>query len=152
MTYWGVLITIFRFPWRLSDRQSRAFRQAGSEPAAAGKPTLSPRRLAGHRKRFGALRLAITGQAAWRLCIHACQRAPRAAGEIVGFRTPEYIAAKLNTPALFAGEPIMLAVAESLSKSADGAAPIAWPAGTIFFKTALKVKDVLRRLNQCPKQ
>jgi len=69
--------------------------------------------------------------------------------EIVGFWTPEYVAAKLKTLALFAGEPISLAVAESLSKSADGAAPIAWPAGTFFFKTSLKIKDVLGRLTAC---
>ena len=69
--------------------------------------------------------------------------------EIVGFWTPEYIAAKLKTLALFAGEPILLAVAESLAKSADGAAPIAWPEGTIFFKTALKVEDVLKQLAAC---
>lgn len=66
--------------------------------------------------------------------------------EIVGFWTPEYVEAKLKTLALFAGEPILLAVAESISKSPDGAAPVAWPEGTIFFKTALKVKEVLERL------
>lgn len=66
--------------------------------------------------------------------------------EIVGFWTPEYIEAKLRTLALFEGEPILLAVAETLTKSDDGSASVAWPEGTVFFKTALKVKDVLERL------
>jgi hypothetical protein len=66
--------------------------------------------------------------------------------EIIGFWTPEYIEAKLKTLALFEGEPILLAVAETLTKSTDGSASVAWPVGTIFFKTALKIKDVLERL------
>jgi hypothetical protein len=61
--------------------------------------------------------------------------------EIVGYWTPEYLETKLKTLALFAGEPIVLAVAESVGRDS-----IAWPAGTVRFKAALKIKDVLVRL------
>ncbi|HEV3003472.1 MAG TPA: DUF790 family protein [Pirellulales bacterium] len=63
--------------------------------------------------------------------------------EIVGYWTPEYLESKLKTLALFAGEPIVLAVAESVGRDS-----IAWPAGTVRFKAALKIKDVLARLGE----
>lgn len=61
--------------------------------------------------------------------------------EIVGFWTPEYRAAKLKTLARFAGEPLLLAVADSPAYAHDD-----WPPGTIRFKRSLKADQVLARL------
>lgn len=63
--------------------------------------------------------------------------------EIVGFWTPEYLQAKLETLARFADRPVLLAVADSL-----GAQNIAWPPGTIRFKSALRIGDVMERLKE----
>jgi len=63
--------------------------------------------------------------------------------EIIGYWTPEYLEAKKKTLALFAGEPIVLAVAETV-----GQEPASWPPGTIRFKTVLRIKDVLARLSE----
>lgn len=61
--------------------------------------------------------------------------------EIVGFWTPEYREAKLKTLALFADEPILLAVADSAAQPPDD-----WPPGTIQFKRSLKAEHVLAAL------
>ena len=61
--------------------------------------------------------------------------------EIVGFWTPEYLRAKLETLETFREHRILLAVAEGVQKGfAD------WSEETIPYKSALLVKDVLRRL------
>ncbi|HUY31906.1 MAG TPA: DUF790 family protein [Pirellulales bacterium] len=65
----------------------------------------------------------------------------RALLEIVGYWTPEYLESKLKTLALFAGEPIVLAVAETVGQETT-----TWPPGAIRFKTAPRIKDVLARL------
>ncbi len=61
--------------------------------------------------------------------------------EIVGFWTPEYLQAKLETLARFADRPVLLAVADAL-----GGESTTWPPGTIRFKSALRIGDVLERL------
>ncbi|HEX7447323.1 MAG TPA: DUF790 family protein [Pirellulales bacterium] len=61
--------------------------------------------------------------------------------EIVGFWTPEYLQAKLETLGHFADHRMFLAVADSL-----GDASTTWPPGTLRFKSALRVGDVLERL------
>jgi len=61
--------------------------------------------------------------------------------EIVGFWTPEYLQAKLQTLEAFRDQPILLAVAESSARTLPELADRAIP-----FKTALAVKDVLERL------
>jgi len=61
--------------------------------------------------------------------------------EIVGFWTPEYLQAKLETLRVFHDQPILLAVAERVSPCL-----IELPATVIPFKTSLAVKDVLERL------
>jgi predicted nuclease of restriction endonuclease-like RecB superfamily len=61
--------------------------------------------------------------------------------EIVGFWTPEYLQAKLDTLRVFRDCRIVLAVAESVA----GALP-QLPPHTIRFKTALRIQDVLERL------
>jgi predicted nuclease of restriction endonuclease-like RecB superfamily len=61
--------------------------------------------------------------------------------EIVGFWTPEYLEAKIKTLREFAGEPILLAVAEEVGSRVPELARDA-----ILFKTALKVEEVLARL------
>jgi uncharacterized protein len=65
----------------------------------------------------------------------------RALLEIVGFWTPEYLEAKLKTLALFAEEPLLLAVADSVART-----DVSWPPGTIHFKSCLKIEQVLERL------
>jgi predicted nuclease of restriction endonuclease-like RecB superfamily len=61
--------------------------------------------------------------------------------EIVGFWTPEYLKKKLETLAHFSDRPILLAVGSGAGKGAPDLGP-----GTIQFKTALKLNDVLERL------
>ncbi|NQT37955.1 MAG: DUF790 family protein [Planctomycetes bacterium] len=61
--------------------------------------------------------------------------------EIVGFWTPEYLEAKRATLQLFQQHRILLAVAQAARESLGEL-----PAGTIIYKTALKVGDVLERL------
>ena len=63
--------------------------------------------------------------------------------EIVGFWTPEYLQAKLETLRTFAGYRILLALAERVCNSLPAAE---LPAGVIFFKSALALKDVLEKL------
>ncbi len=65
--------------------------------------------------------------------------------EIVGFWTPEYLAAKLQTLREFADSPILLAVAASIA-----APPSDLPPNTLFYKTALRWQDVLERLKEQP--
>ncbi len=62
--------------------------------------------------------------------------------EIVGFWTPEYLQAKLQTLEAFRDQPILLAVAESSAKRLPELGSRA-----IGFKTALAIKDVLQRLH-----
>jgi hypothetical protein len=61
--------------------------------------------------------------------------------EIVGFWTPEYLQAKLQTLQAFRDQPILLAVAESSGRMLPELGAQAIP-----FKTALAIKDVLERL------
>lgn len=61
--------------------------------------------------------------------------------EIVGFWTPEYLEAKVATLRQFAQRPILLAVAETVASQMPEL-----PAGTIRFKSAIKLNDVLERL------
>jgi len=61
--------------------------------------------------------------------------------EIVGFWTPEYLQAKLQTLEAFRDHPILLAVAESTARTLPELGSRA-----IAFKTSLPVKDVLQRL------
>lgn len=68
--------------------------------------------------------------------------------EIVGFWTPDYLQNKLQTLRTFEHQRILLAVVESVSKR--------WPADelpatVIRYKSALRVKDVLERLNEWPR-
>ncbi|HJT32027.1 MAG TPA: DUF790 family protein [Pirellulales bacterium] len=63
--------------------------------------------------------------------------------ELVGFLTPEYLQAKLDTLARFANHPVLLAVADSLGEESTE-----WPSGTIRFKSALRIGDVLERLSE----
>jgi predicted nuclease of restriction endonuclease-like RecB superfamily len=69
----------------------------------------------------------------------------RAVLEIVGFWTPEYLEAKIKTLRDFAGEPMLLAVAEEVGRAAPELARNA-----ILFKTSLKVEEVLARLPELP--
>ena len=61
--------------------------------------------------------------------------------EIVGFWTPEYLQAKIETLRTFQDQPVLLAVAEAARKGITEL-----PAETIPFKSALPIKDVLNRL------
>ena len=61
--------------------------------------------------------------------------------EIIGFWTPEYLAAKLQTLREFDDQPILLAVAASIAVP-----PEELPANTLFYKTAPRWQDVLQRL------
>jgi predicted nuclease of restriction endonuclease-like RecB superfamily len=61
--------------------------------------------------------------------------------EIIGFWTPEYLAAKSRTLRTFADHPFLLAVAEGLAQQLDTV-----PARAIRFKSRLTVKAVLERL------
>ena len=63
--------------------------------------------------------------------------------EIVGFWTPEYLQAKAETLRHFSGRRILLAIPEATAADNPELA-----AGAILYKTALKLKDVLDRLNQ----
>lgn len=63
--------------------------------------------------------------------------------EIVGFWTPDYLNRKLDTLNLFRKKPILLAVAGNI----DWELP-ALPRPVVFFKTVLKVNDVLRALDE----
>lgn len=63
--------------------------------------------------------------------------------EIIGFWTPEYLEAKAATLRAFSGQPILLAVSESLREKLPEL-----PAEVVPFKSGLKVKDVLARLNR----
>lgn len=65
--------------------------------------------------------------------------------EIVGFWTPEYLQAKLETLRVFHDRPILLAVAQQVSPQLAEL-----PATVIPFKTSLPVKDVLERLGASP--
>lgn len=61
--------------------------------------------------------------------------------EIVGFWTPEYLQAKLETLRAFPDQPILLAVAERVGHRMSEL-----PVAAIPFKTSLSVKDVVERL------
>ena len=61
--------------------------------------------------------------------------------EIVGFWTPEYLQAKLQTLRAFEDHRILLAVA---ARTSDALGEL--PSGTITYKSSLLVKDVLERL------
>ena len=61
--------------------------------------------------------------------------------EIVGFWTPEYLQAKLETLRVFRETPILLAVAHRIGESFPDS-----DANTIRYKSALLIKDVLERL------
>jgi predicted nuclease of restriction endonuclease-like RecB superfamily len=61
--------------------------------------------------------------------------------EIVGFWTPEYLQAKLETLRLFSDQRILLAVARPAREAFANLPPTAIP-----FKTSLAVKEVLERL------
>jgi predicted nuclease of restriction endonuclease-like RecB superfamily len=61
--------------------------------------------------------------------------------EIIGFWTPEYLAAKAATLRDFGRHPILLAVAESVRQKLPDLTQ-----GIVTFKSALKVEDVLMRL------
>lgn len=61
--------------------------------------------------------------------------------EVVGFWTPEYIEAKLKTLHAFRDHRILLAVADAARKDLPDL-----PSETIAFKSALSIKDVLKRL------
>jgi predicted nuclease of restriction endonuclease-like RecB superfamily len=61
--------------------------------------------------------------------------------EIVGFWTPEYLQAKVQTLEAFRDHPILLAVAESSARTLPELGNRA-----IAFKTSLPIKAVLQRL------
>jgi predicted nuclease of restriction endonuclease-like RecB superfamily len=63
--------------------------------------------------------------------------------EIIGFWTPEYLQAKLQTLRLFANHPILLAVNE---QSAEQMPDL--PQNVIRYKTVLKLQDVLQALGR----
>jgi predicted nuclease of restriction endonuclease-like RecB superfamily len=65
--------------------------------------------------------------------------------EIVGFWTPEYLEAKLATLRSFAGHRILLAVASPARETLPDLSADAIP-----YKSALRVKDVLDRLEERP--
>jgi uncharacterized protein len=80
------------------------------------------------------------------------ERGARVLLEIVGFWTPEYLQAKLETLKLFRDVPLLLAVAEKNRETLAGL-----PHSVIGYKTALSVEDVssalanvVRRLEACP--
>ena len=68
--------------------------------------------------------------------------------EIVGYWTPEYLAAKRETLSLFADMPILVAVGPAAAAN-DAEIPkfADLPADVIPYRTRLKVKPVLERLN-----
>jgi predicted nuclease of restriction endonuclease-like RecB superfamily len=61
--------------------------------------------------------------------------------EIVGFWTPEYLRAKFQTLRLFAGVPILVAVARSAARHTGEV-----PEGAVVFKNGLRPEQVLKRL------
>jgi len=61
--------------------------------------------------------------------------------EVIGFWTPEYLAAKSRTLSLFAAHPTLLAVQKSLIHKLP-----ALPSGAIPYGAGLKVQDVLDAL------
>lgn len=65
--------------------------------------------------------------------------------EIVGFWTPEYLRAKMETLEAFRERPILLAVARPAQEQLP---PL--PAGTIVYRSALALQDVLERLRGGP--
>jgi predicted nuclease of restriction endonuclease-like RecB superfamily len=67
--------------------------------------------------------------------------------EIVGFWTAEYLEAKRRTLELFRPQKVLLAVAEGVDRSHKQA----W-SDAIFYKTALRVDDVLARLEAHPEE
>lgn len=67
--------------------------------------------------------------------------------EVIGFWTPEYLAAKRRTLRLFAAHPILLAVQKSLVHKLP-----ALPPGTISYGTGLKVQHVLGALGGAGKE
>lgn len=64
--------------------------------------------------------------------------------EIVGFWTPEYIEAKMKTLETFSERRILLAVSRPAAEQMGSL-----PEGTIEYRTAPAVKDVLARLAEC---
>jgi uncharacterized protein len=69
--------------------------------------------------------------------------------EIVGFWTPEYLQAKLQTLALFREHQILLAVASQNAHPAkENETAVAFPGEVIPYKTALLLDDVLERLKR----
>ena len=65
--------------------------------------------------------------------------------EIIGFWTAEYLVSKLQTLREFRSTPLLLAIQEHVAEQLTSL-----PAGTIVYKTALKVKDVVERLLAIP--
>jgi len=63
--------------------------------------------------------------------------------EIVGFWTPEYIDAKIQTLHTFREHHVLLAVAQRIGEKFEGL-----PADAIMYKSALRIKDVLERLER----
>ncbi len=63
--------------------------------------------------------------------------------EIIGFWTPEYIAARLETLEIFRETPILLAIHESTSHHFESASPTAT---IVTYKSTLQVKAVLQAL------
>lgn len=61
--------------------------------------------------------------------------------EIVGFWTPEYLKAKMETLSVFSGYDILIAIAERVARDVPDLPP-----NVIRYKTALKIKDVLEKL------
>ena len=64
--------------------------------------------------------------------------------EVIGFWTPEYLEAKLATLRLFARQPILLAVAEPLTRRLPDLSR-----DVIVFKSMLKIEDVVAKLRKC---
>lgn len=62
--------------------------------------------------------------------------------EIIGFWTPEYLKAKLETLRLFGNFNILIAIAESVAQNVPGL-----PSNAVRFKSSLKLKDILEHLN-----
>ena len=62
--------------------------------------------------------------------------------EIVGFWTPEYLQAKVDTLRVFQDQQILLAVAQRVAEKMPQL-----PDDAVLYKTALRVADVLKRLS-----
>ena len=65
--------------------------------------------------------------------------------EIIGFWTPEYLKAKIETLELFKDNNIIVAIARAVSGKLPGL-----PFPTITYKSALKLQQVLKILEACP--